>query len=487
MYQKRVSLTQQIDFDRLAVPASNSLQELQQLEYINNWTKFELSLEEGPEALSFHFSQVLCVLRYHPELWMTYATTLLQLSQFGDARQVYKEAVSVVPTSLVLRLGYAELEERCGDTEACIRVLREAFHDLQCPLSFSVWQKAVRAASGVDAARQCFSETFSIRRAADATSLVYWFYGVHAQLELDANAEPRVALLVLDHARRGHPQTMHDLDFLRLLIRTLTALGDLDQLRWVYQSILQSTEEMTTASSVASGDANKFAYLTNQQKLEFHEDYLAMELTAGSISISVLTELRLQSETLRHLVERDAQAARISTGSSTQGPASATAYRTVASVCAAAAACAGGVFDASVRLYERFALTAAQAMLPAGDALHLQRCFLSELIQKQLKNEKLSVSQEELKKRMSRGARDISILAIKLEAPDSVRELLLKLPPVAGLAISTDAFVERLRRVILPPRPVAVEEQTDEHLQQEEIVEDVFRARQRQKLEHLVY
>ena len=60
----------------------------------------------------------------------------------------------------------------------------------------------------------------------------------HAQLELNVNCSPLVALKILNMARTSFPSAAHDVRFVCMLCTVLTVLGDLKQIRWIFQTIL---------------------------------------------------------------------------------------------------------------------------------------------------------------------------------------------------------------------------------------------------------
>jgi hypothetical protein len=64
----------------------------------------------------------------------------------------------------LLRLAYAELEEKLGNLDLANDILRGCFQAIPAGFTFSVLQRFVRRREGVTAARKLFSETLPLRQ-----------------------------------------------------------------------------------------------------------------------------------------------------------------------------------------------------------------------------------------------------------------------------------------------------------------------------------
>ena len=78
----------------------------------------------------------------------------------------------------------------------------------------------------------------------------------HAQLELNVNCSPSIALKILSLARVSFKCAACDIRFICMLSHVLTLLGDLKQIRWVFQTIIGETVVITPPVSLVAGAAN---------------------------------------------------------------------------------------------------------------------------------------------------------------------------------------------------------------------------------------
>ena len=258
--------------------------------------RYEMSSPDYMSAASFAplmrmiFGQCLCCFRYHPELWMSLARfeqqqLLRQGPRLEDdsagmgsrgadgingavsggdkqegvptkadvdmgavttaataaARKVYVEAIDANPTSALLRCALVELEEEAGEHEAAKEVLRVTFEQIPTGFTFSLYQRYLRRTVGIDAARRLFSETLPMRRSDPQLGLSLFL--AHAQLEMEINCAPQVALKALQLARKNYPACGKDIRYLRCAASVLRRIGDVQLLRWIFQSALHSAYE----------------------------------------------------------------------------------------------------------------------------------------------------------------------------------------------------------------------------------------------------
>ena len=78
----------------------------------------------------------------------------------------------------------------------------------------------------------------------------------HAQLELNINCAPLIALKVLNTARISFPTAACDVRFVCMLCKVLTLLGDLKQIRWIFQSIIAEPAVLTPYVPLVAGAPN---------------------------------------------------------------------------------------------------------------------------------------------------------------------------------------------------------------------------------------
>jgi hypothetical protein len=119
----------------------------------------------------------------------------------------------------------------------------------------------------------------------------------HAILELEVNNEPLVALKVLDLARSLHPPSTNSVEFLKLMTNVLIRLGDVKQLRWIYQTALNSAPVQD--ASLAGGAPS----LSLEDQATLWQEYLDAELTLGMSDVTRLSQLREKVKAVKSLLE----------------------------------------------------------------------------------------------------------------------------------------------------------------------------------------
>ena len=223
IFRERRRSCARIDFDRLAVPPSNSSSELQQLGMWNKWIRYEmtnpdnLSTEQHQAFMKMIYEQCLCCMLFHPEVWMGYARLQQEAGGSVEGKQVYREAIEIVPDVVTLRVALAELEEAEGNKDVAKAVLKAAFEKLPSAFTFAALQRFVRRKEGMTAARKVFSETLPLRRDPAHEALSLDLYMAHTQLELDVNCCPSVALKALELAQQTYPHALQDMRFVHLM------------------------------------------------------------------------------------------------------------------------------------------------------------------------------------------------------------------------------------------------------------------------------
>ena len=223
IFRERRRSCARIDFDRLAVPPSNSSSELQQLGMWNKWIRYEmtnpdnLSTEQHQAFMKMIYEQCLCCMLFHPEVWMGYARLQQEAGGSVEGKQVYREAIEIVPDVVTLRVALAELEEAEGNKDVAKAVLKAAFEKLPSAFTFAALQRFVRRKEGMTAARKVFSETLPLRRDPTHEALSLDLYMAHTQLELDVNCCPSVALKALELAQQTYPNALQDMRFVHLM------------------------------------------------------------------------------------------------------------------------------------------------------------------------------------------------------------------------------------------------------------------------------
>ncbi|KAG1139413.1 hypothetical protein G6F37_009687 [Rhizopus arrhizus] len=111
-------LTDSIHNHTVPLPPQWSEPEINQLEQWKKYIEWEksdpLRLEDSVavmERVVYAYQQAFLALRFYPEIWYSFAAYCLEQDKAEKALTVYKEAIEIMPTSLLLNFSYAELCE----------------------------------------------------------------------------------------------------------------------------------------------------------------------------------------------------------------------------------------------------------------------------------------------------------------------------------------------------------------------------------------
>jgi hypothetical protein len=315
----------------------------------------------------------------------------------------------------------------------------------------------------------------------------------HAELELDVNCNPKVALRILELAKTVDPIGTSDVDFIWLLTRVLIRLGDLKQIRWVYELVLSddhstlgtsavaltlSTARLGSytglaglqASSTTSGDSSTLSVVTSgltdtlqrpniqatgkkkslKEQLQLWENYLQAETILGLSDIIRLDELRACRDHVKSLVEALESAGH--GGSDDTVESDSIRSKNIQ-----------GIFERSRDLCERYSSV---SMNPNKSDLALRdrsrgKSFLHEVIRKEKEHQVFIKEAATTTKAASSAAKRLGdnvsadLEASLLGIPAVIRELLSKLPTNTSSTPLPDveSFVKQLKNIVLPPRP----------------------------------
>jgi hypothetical protein len=281
IYRDRKKLYTSLDLSHMASPPSleggSSVVEVRQLEAWNQLLRaeaknhYDYSEAQLKANLDMLFDRFLSCFSLHPEAWLMFARYQLQYHGAEEARSTLKEAILVIPQVPTLWLELAEFEEKCGDVDSALGVLRLCFEQNPSAFSFSLLQRFVRRKEGKTAARKLFSDTLVLREGGERGGegegeggpgvLGLETYVAHAALELQVNNEPAVALRVLQAAREREPSSAcSSMLYIQVLTQVLVRLGDFRQLRWVYEANVGALEreESDALSKKQRGSERKF-------------------------------------------------------------------------------------------------------------------------------------------------------------------------------------------------------------------------------------
>jgi hypothetical protein len=192
--------------------------------------------------------------------------------------------------------------------------------------------------SGVEAARKIFSDTFALRQSNPALGLQIFLS--HAKLEFEVNNDPRLAVTILNLARSTYSPAlcMENVHFVKQLCRILTAVGDIQQIRWIFQTALDYVSQSTStdaatassrkpthtgnaqaavvavavaaaaaaaasSSSSSSKSSNNRYFAALKDEWELLEEFLQIEVTLGQCGTKQLNLLRERRDKARTLLE----------------------------------------------------------------------------------------------------------------------------------------------------------------------------------------
>lgn len=134
-------------------------------------------------------------------------------------------------------------------------------------------------------------------------------------MELDVNNEPEVALKVLELAKALHPTSTNTIDFLKLMTRILIRLGDVRQLRWVFQTALGglntqssyslSSPDVSLSTLISKPVVKQINGFTLDEQYTLWKEYLNAELTFGMSDVQRLSQLRERIRAIRSVFDEN--------------------------------------------------------------------------------------------------------------------------------------------------------------------------------------
>ena len=468
VYEKRKTMHKNIVVDAICEIPSNSLKELKILDAWNKLTTFELSNPEGcsnkihRNFMQLHFIQALGPLRLYPEVWICYADFMLLAFGSHIAREIYREAIQVLPDVIGLRMAFAELEESISNAVAAKDILKQAYIDSPCSFTFSLWQRLVRRLDGTLEARRCFSETYFQRRQQFSEQVDgLFFYAAHAQLEFETNKEPSVALKVLKLARSSFPKLTLHKEFFQLWMKILIRSGDIIELRNLFKAAI---------SDRSNGTLTTF---TPRERLRLFEDYFSTEIQKGMLSYSLLNELRVVRNKLREdMIAKEEMNGTEDINEANNRSIEDELFAVVSGAdinsnerkrkagdgvvaSGGSATKKGGFADIASKVYERIGENITKSKMPHFDALAMRRCLLGDAIDKFVKRNDY---EEETSERLKRNKAEMQDVVANLSVPNSIRNFLYKLPSVYNPSSAdilrglSDGWIENLQKIQLLPR-----------------------------------
>ena len=492
------------------------------------------------------YEQCLCCFLYNPEVWISYAyfeqykydimisanintSHLQQQNQLqqqqnqinkdnnnnnlinnnkvniNDSRQVLLHAIENNPSVIYLRINLSELEEIDHNLEAAKEILRVTFEQLPNGFTFSLYQKFLRRNLGIIASRKLFKETINLRKY--QPKIGFEIYLSHAKLELEMNCNPKIAYNILLLTRIKYPSCIYDIYYIKSLVKVLLQLGDLLQLRWIFQialhentivdsnnnnnnnnsssssnnntgggndnnsnsNLMNNIVTSTTTSSTLNNNSNNiYNNITNsteniilqlRTEYELRDEYLKAEIQLGMSDVIRLNELRNRRDKVK-IALNDAMRIQFGIGSSSS-------HSNNSNNSSSNSHLQHGFFMITNDLIERYdqndlityTLTDDdQDMIDRSRQAMKSSSFSSSSSSSSSILSSTTAINGITGTSISSLKRDLKIMSTKFNQslsglPMILRDLLSKLPTHIGPVPDIDGFIRHMKSMILPPRP----------------------------------
>ena len=237
------------------------------------------------------------------------------------------------------------------------------------------------------------------------------------------------ALRIIELARNTYSICTSDITFVKLSAKIFFMLGDVIQLRWIFNTILS-----------LKNIKNEFI-LTTKERYQLSEEFLVYEMQLGVSDNLRLDELRLARDRARLAYEESEK--RSSGGGSSSDTTE-----------------INGLYDTTVEILARYSYLVPN--LPQVDS-GLQdrvRNFGYHIDDGKLLDDKIfSKIRSGRKDEISGAGGGVTDTVSGPQIPIFLKDLISRLPQHTGGIIDVDAVIEQLRRAVLPPRPAPEDHQ----------------------------
>ena len=390
-------------------------------------------------------------------------------------------------------------------------ILYDTFYTLQTSYTFSILQKYIRRVDGISAARKLFSDTYILRQQGKLTYEVYIY---HAELELLTNNEPYISSQILKLCMNIYKECIYDIIYIRLYIKVLLYLKDIQQIRWLTSLVLgkdanydhnsdllhrSSTTTNTTTSTTAANNTTTInsnnntasniitSHLESTVKAEetlitptitspihrylIYNDLLYAETILCQCSIHRLDELKRRRDEAE--VAAGVGATTTDSSSSTSGTSLFNKSGTRAAKDGKYSGMLPNLSDVARDIYERYPMTTAiptstattQPGSSGGESLSSDLLLYTRVQPKKgfgpatttLDPTRRGAAYVSGSLTNGSGAGAFDMNTLPQEGSSHLfRDFMSKLPPYSGGPLpDLDDFIRQLRVLILPPRPVA--------------------------------
>ncbi|XVF82621.1 hypothetical protein PTKIN_Ptkin16aG0063800 [Pterospermum kingtungense] len=239
VYRERKKYVDEIDWNLLAVPPTDSCKE--EMQWMA-WKKL-LAFEKGnPQRIDsassnkriiFTYEQCLMYLYHYPDIWYDYATWHAKSGSMDAAIKVFQRALKALPDSDMLKYAYAELEESRGAIQSAKKVYETLLGDgaETTALAHIQFIRFLRRNEGVEAARKYFLD------ARKSPSCSYHVYVAYALMAFCLDKDPKVAHNVFE---AGLKIFMHEPAYILEYADFLSCLNDDRNIRALFERALSS-------------------------------------------------------------------------------------------------------------------------------------------------------------------------------------------------------------------------------------------------------
>ncbi|XWS08190.1 hypothetical protein CRYUN_Cryun41cG0058400 [Craigia yunnanensis] len=239
VYRERKKYVDEIDWNMLAVPPTDSCKEEMQWMAWKRLLAFEKGNPQRIDSASsnkriiFTYEQCLMYLYHYPDIWYDYATWHAKSGSMDAAIKVFQRALKALPDSEMLKYAYAELEESRGSIQSAKKLYESLLGDgaETTALAHIQFIRFLRRNEGVEAARKYFLD------ARKSPSCTYHVYVAYALMAFCLDKDPKVAHNVFE---AGLKNFMHEPIYILEYADFLSCLNDDRNIRALFERALSS-------------------------------------------------------------------------------------------------------------------------------------------------------------------------------------------------------------------------------------------------------
>ncbi|XP_022746881.1 cleavage stimulation factor subunit 77 isoform X1 [Durio zibethinus] len=239
VYRERKKYVDEIDWNMLAVPPTDSCKEEMQWMAWKRLLAFEKGNPQRIDSASsnkriiFTYEQCLMYLYHYPDIWYDYASWHAKTGSMDAAIKVFQRALKALPDSEMLKYAYAELEESRGAIQSAKKLYESLLGDgaETTALAHIQFIRFLRRNEGVEAARKYFLD------ARKSPSCPYHVYVAYALMAFCLDKDPKVAHNVFE---AGLKHFMHEPVYILEYADFLSCLNDDRNIRALFERALSS-------------------------------------------------------------------------------------------------------------------------------------------------------------------------------------------------------------------------------------------------------